>query len=108
MTAYKVTTRIDGKVDFNPATVIEEVLQNVRTILSTPKFSVPLDRNFGISGSLVDAPINDDTLGSYQSEVVAAVQTYEPRAQVTSLSWEATMDGKLRPTVTITIAEGGD
>lgn len=107
MTAYKVTG-IDGKVDFNPATVVEEVLQNVRTILSTPKFSVPLDRNFGISGDLVDAPINDDTLGYCQSEVVAAVQTYEPRAQVTSVSWEAAMDGKLRPTVTITIEEGDD
>ena len=43
---FVVTT--DAKtIDFAPATKIEEILQNVRTILGTVKFSVPLDREFG-------------------------------------------------------------
>ena len=37
-------------IDLAPATKIEEILQNVRTILGTVKFSVPLDREFGIPG----------------------------------------------------------
>ena len=48
---------LDADVDFNPASVVAEVLQNVRTILSTRKGSVPLDRDFGISWEYLDRPI---------------------------------------------------
>lgn len=40
------TYRVDGRpaatIDFNPSTLVTEVLQNVKTILSTVKYSVPL------------------------------------------------------------------
>ena len=32
-------------IDFAPASEYAEILQNVRTILATPVYSVPLDRN---------------------------------------------------------------
>lgn len=93
-------------IDFNPATEAEEVMQNVRTILSTPKFSVPLDRAFGISGDIIDQPINPDKLASLQSEIVTAVQTYEPRAEVLSVAMAGSVDGVLKPVIEINIKGG--
>lgn len=42
--------RVD--VDFAPKNVQMEILQNCSTILSTSKFNVPLDRDFGIGCKL--------------------------------------------------------
>ena len=39
--------RVD--VDVAPKNVQMEILQNCSTILSTSKFSVPLDRDFGVA-----------------------------------------------------------
>lgn len=38
-----------GKLNLAPETLEEEVLQNVAIIVSTPKFSVPLDRGLGLA-----------------------------------------------------------
>ena len=35
-----------------------EVIQNVKTILTTMQGTVPLDRDFGIDSEVVDKPIN--------------------------------------------------
>lgn len=97
---------LDAGVDFKPASVEAEILQNVRTILSTRKGSVPLDRDFGISWEYLDRPI-DVAQMLMRSEIVDAVSTYEPRAKVESVVFDSTsedaMDGVLKPTVTISI-----
>lgn len=36
-------------IDFAPSSEIAEILQNVRTILTTRLGSVPLERDFGLS-----------------------------------------------------------
>ena len=41
--AYIVKAFTPGKLNLAPETLEEEVLQNVAIIVSTPKFSVPLD-----------------------------------------------------------------
>lgn len=41
--AYIVKAFTPGKLNLAPETLGEEVLQNVAIIVSTPKFSVPLD-----------------------------------------------------------------
>jgi hypothetical protein len=43
-------------IDFAPSGIIEEVSQNVRTLLMTAKYSVPLDRELGIDASFLDRP----------------------------------------------------
>ena len=54
--AYIVKAFTPGKLNLAPETLEEEVLQNVAIIVSTPKFSVPLDTgctiylDFGGSG----------------------------------------------------------
>ena len=45
-------------VDFAPSSEIAEILQNVRTILTTRLGSVPLERDFGLSWEHIDQPIN--------------------------------------------------
>ena len=39
-------------INLDPETTEEEVLQNVAVIISTPKFSVPLDRGLGMAQRL--------------------------------------------------------
>lgn len=86
-----------------------EILQNVRTILATRKGSVPLDRDFGISWDNVDQSLPAAKM-LMRSEVIDAIERYEPRAKVTSVDFaedvEGAMDGVLKPIVTVQI--GGE
>ena len=84
-----------------PDSEYEEILQNVRTIITTLKKTVPMDREFGINGELVDLPIAA-AQAKLTGEIVAAVSRYEPRAKVVSVSYEGSeADGTLKPTVRI-------
>ncbi len=73
---------------------VEEILQNVRVILDTPKGTLPLDRNFGIDWSLVDLPI-PVVMQKLKAEVVATVEKYEPRVKITEIEISPNEDGKL-------------
>lgn len=91
------------EIVFNPATELEEIIQNVRTILTTFKKSVPMDRDFGINASVVDLPIAA-AQAAMTADIVAAINRYEPRARVVSVSYEGTeMDGIVRPKVRIKV-----
>jgi uncharacterized protein len=91
-----------------PASEAEEVAQNVRMILSTPKGTVPLDRDFGLSFGLVDQPM-PRARALMEVEIVRQVAKYEPRASVVSIRWEENqdeaMDGRANPVVTIEVRE---
>lgn len=89
-------------IDFAPASKAVEILQNLRTIISTTKYSVPLDRDFGISAESLDKPMAV-AQAQLQSEIIMAIKTYEPRASVTGISFTGTDDGQLIPKVQVTI-----
>ena len=89
-------------VNFSPSSTVEEILQNVRTIISTVKMSVPLDRDFGVDYSFVDKP-TAKARAMYSSEIIQAVKKYEPRANIVSISFSADIDGKLSPKVEVSI-----
>ncbi|WP_432643627.1 hypothetical protein [Acidaminococcus sp.] len=96
---------VDGNpatVDFAPRGLVEEVLQNVRTILSTVKYSVPLDREFGVSGSVVDLPM-PQAKAMLSGEIFAAVKRYEPRAIIQSIDFSGEENGKLVPALEVRI-----
>lgn len=100
---------LNGAIDFAPSTVVEEVLQNVRTILSTVIGSVPLHRDFGVSWEHIDKPLPvARTL--MQAAIIDAIDEFEPRAKVVAVTFDMTeddaMEGILRPTVKIEIEEG--
>ncbi|MDD4599614.1 hypothetical protein SDC9_04132 [bioreactor metagenome] len=101
---YVITLNQTTGVNFSP-TVIEEIIQNVRIILSTPKFSVPLNREFGVTATMLDEPI-PVAQAKLTSEIITAVQRWEPRVKVTKVTYEGDgIDGKLIPKVRVKIIE---
>ena len=93
-----------GAVDFAPATVSEEVVQNVRTILATAVGTVPLDRDFGVDADALDLP-TPYAQAKIAADVVAKIARYESRARVVRVAWQGDADGRLRPRVEVEIDE---
>lgn len=103
-----VSARLDG-IDFAPKDVLTEIIQNVRTIISTTQFSVPLDRRFGIDGTVIDLPL-PVAMARISAEVIRAITEYEPRCRVVSVDFESTEatdaeEGHLLPKVSIVIKD---
>lgn len=99
---FDVTAQL-SEVSFMPGNEAEEILQNVRTILTTPKYSVPLDRTFGLSTTMLDAPI-PVAQARLTAEIISAIHLYEPRVRVTKVLYQGdAMDGVIRPTVRVRI-----
>ena len=86
MQQLDLTATLDG-VNFAPATELEEIAQNVRTILTTFKKTVPMDREFGISAETSDLP-TAAAQATMTAEIVAAINRFEPRARVVSVDFE--------------------
>ncbi len=64
-----------------PLSIIEEITQNIKLILTTIKGTVPLDRNFGIDISFLDNPIPKAVMRAKIS-ILETVKKYEPRVEV--------------------------
>ena len=101
---YIVKAYAAKKINLAPETTVEEVLQNVATIISTPKYTVPLDRGFGLSQRFVDMPM-PTAQAILVSEVFDAIEKYEPRAEVVEVTFEQddATPGKLIPRVEVNI-----
>lgn len=84
------------KIDFEPPTEIDEVIQNIITICTTAKYSVPMDRAFGVDAGFVDEAVSS-VKAKVSGEIVRAVKKYEPRARVTQVDFQGTQDGKVYP-----------
>lgn len=83
---------------------VQSVLQNIAVILSTPKGTVPMYRDFGIDTRFLDSPIPTAEL-QMRSEIREMVEKWEPRATVKAITFsrEAAADGKLIPIVEVEI-----
>lgn len=99
-----VVITIGAAVDWDPASEADEIIQNVRTILATAKASVPLFRDFGVSGDALDATVLQ-ARALYQQQVVEAIRKYEPRAEVVGVDFDMSegLAGTIKPSVTIRI-----
>lgn len=93
-----------GVIDFAPSTLIEEVMQNIITLLSTAKFSVPMDRDLGIGAEFLDYPVND-VRAKLSGEIVNAVKKYEPRARVTHIDYTSDDEGHVFPRIKFRLVE---
>ncbi len=91
------------QINFAPATEIEEIIQNVKTILSTTKFSVPLMRDFGIDASFIDMPVNA-VKAKITNEVFMAIKENEPRAAVKEIIFSNGIDGVVELKVRVNIS----
>ncbi len=92
------------EINFAPANLIEEVAQNVRTICTTTKYSVPMDRLFGVNAVMLDRP-TPKAIAELQAELVQAIRKYEPRCRVKKINFDGDIDGKLIAKVRIEILE---
>lgn len=90
------------EIDFAPGTVVEEVLQNVRTIVTTPRYSIPLDREFGFDASVIDRPIHV-AKAQLTNEMFRQIRRYEPRAVVESIQFDADLNGRLSPVLEVSV-----
>ena len=104
MSVVIITGNERPAIDFAPATVAEEIVQNVRTILTTIKYEIPLDREFGIDGSHVDKPM-PQAQALITSEIIRQIRRYEPRAAIKKITFTGELDGRLTPRVEVTIHE---
>lgn len=104
---YEMNLRDPAAVNFSPANRGEEIIQNVRTVLTTYRGTVPYDRSFGVDSSYVDDPIELQK-ARISAEIIELVITREPRASVTQIDFdEDRLSGKLWPKLRIEINESG-
>ena len=82
---------------------VQEVIQNVKTILTTPKGTQPLDRDFGLSLDFLDSPVLK-TRALAEQNCFMALRKYEPRAILKQIKWNGDiLSGKLWPEVLIQV-----
>ena len=97
--AYIIKANETPKINFAPASIVEEVIQNVRTLVTTIKYSIPLDREFGIDGSVVDLPMHV-AKAKLTTEIFRAL-----RAVIESITFQGEDTGRLVPTIEVSIRE---
>ena len=94
------------KINLSTTTTVEDVLQNLAVIVSTPQQSVPLDRGFGMPQRYLDKPlpIANQLL---VAEVLDAVEEYEPRAEIVDITFEIdeSAPGRLIPILEVNVLD---
>ena len=93
---------LSGDIDFG-ATGRNEIFQNIKFIVLTEYFSVPLDREFGFDYSMVDKPMAIAE-AVFSQEVAMKITLYEPRAQFRQIEFvRDELVGKLNPNIKIVL-----
>lgn len=103
---YTVSAADARGIKLNEVDTARSVLQNVAMILATRQQTVPLYRSFGLPQKFVDKPIPAAKPLAI-AEVKEAVEEFEPRATVLSVTFSEDTDnpGRLIPTVEVEIHE---
>lgn len=95
------TTKVD--IMLSPDSLIdEEVIRNVKVIITTFEGTVPYDRGFGISPDVLDLPVIE-AQSFYTIECITKIRKYEPRALVETIDFTTDLEGTLYPKVVIAI-----
>lgn len=110
--AYTIDTSSKAEeIKLVPETLEEEVLQNLWVLYSSVVCDVPLDRGLGLEPSYTDRPL-EVAKALVQAEIYDKTEQYEPRAEVTSISFSGPgntadyMEGRLKPVVEVEINGG--
>jgi len=98
----------------NPLTEIEiavggwrEIAQCIKTIVTTWRGSLFLDRQFGIDSSIIDQPENM-VLENLIIDVTEQIEKYEPRADIVIITFDQSQlnEGLIVPIVKFRVKEG--
>jgi len=103
---YIISTKDLGSITLNETDTVKSVLQNIRIILSTRQFSVPLYREFGLPMQFLDKPMAV-ARSLLIAEIKDAISEYEPRANVLNITLDIDENapGKLHATVEVEIKD---
>jgi phage baseplate assembly protein W len=102
MAEWMTLDTLPADVVFGASGVLE-VMQNVRTILTTRKGTQPLDRDFGISFDFLDSPL-PGVRAKMEQEAFMALRKYEPRAILGQIIWnDDPLAGKVGPKISIQV-----
>lgn len=98
---------VDGApltINWAPATERDEILQNVRSLLSSVAGTIPLARGVGISADVVDAPMSK-AKATLMTATYRAITRNEPRARVLAIYVDEVdpNSGRIVPRVKIAI-----
>lgn len=91
------------------ATGLESIIQNIRIIVTTLAYSVPLDRGFASTGGFIDSP-TPYAVALKIAELSEAIEAREPRVQVTGIEFAPRpadmMQGRVYPKIVFRLREG--
>lgn len=91
------------------ATGLDAITQNIRIIVTTFLYSVPLDRAFANTGTFIDAP-TPHAVALRVAELTEAIEAREPRVKVEGITFspcpDESMQGRVFPRILFRIKEG--
>lgn len=89
-----------------PESEDEEILQNIRLLLSLKRYELPLAREMGLSSDYRGRPIPVAETLLYQA-VLDAIEEFEPRAEVVNIDFEEDSEkGVIFPVVEVKTSDG--
>jgi hypothetical protein len=102
--SYKVSAAESAALELGAADTVKSVLQAIKIILTTPKGTVPMYRDFGVNMDFLDLPAPGAEQRA-RMEIREAIEEWEPRATVKDITFsrDELQSGKLIPTVEVEI-----
>ena len=104
MNTYTVTASAGEALELGAPETVRSVLQAIRIILTTPKGTVPMYRDFGVDMDFLDLPAPAAEQRA-RIEIKEAIEQWEPRATVKDITFsrDRLPAGGLVPTVEVEI-----
>ena len=100
---YTIDTTQEEQININPATVEEEVIQNLWFLYSSIEYDVPLDRALGLNATYIDKPI-ETAKALATTDIYDKTEQYEPRAEIVNIDFSVDYErGILKPIVEVEI-----
>lgn len=100
---YTITSNTSPPFSLQPASLDDEVLQNVRLLLSTRTYQIPLAREMGLICDHHGKPLPVAEALAFR-DISAVLEKYEPRAELLNISFSHDHEnGILIPTVEVKI-----
>lgn len=100
---YKISATESTELELGAADTVKSVMQAIKIILTTPKGTVPMYRDFGVNMDFLDKPIPAAEQRA-RMEIKEAIEEWEPRATVKDITFERDgVSGRLIPTVEVEI-----
>ena len=93
------------ELEVSPGSTEAEIIQNIRVLLSSCKYEIPLARGMGLDTEYLHKPQPVAESLLYQT-IMDTVEEYEPGAEITSIDFEEDAEsGAIIPIVEVEINE---